>query len=583
MRNMFAFLLIVCTIIGCATPELMESTGFRSPTYAHASESDPLPGWVLSELKKYPLETFLFEVGKRPGTDKEAFENAVADVRERVATRILRKVQHIIRLNDSVQYDMVREHYSAVLEHYCLESQTSPALQLGGLSERNLSVNAARTDQHTYALVYIKRDELKQLYAKQEQKLHREINRILENAQNAENALDIKAAVMTYLQTYPLYEALKEAEIIQIGAEYALNFNEALTRLEHSARDTSGGDALIKSHRQVIKRVKELESKAIVNLGDIAGAIKSQVDTQQISTLGGKVQLEPLTYRHDGLICHFSRDFSNAIQKQLGWHFVHRKRGFKRKNFSLNRMDQGEEYRFSGSCWENGDEITIRGTLRDLHTGKFLASSVVSFLNSQLRPPLVLTPPNYEEFRKNKKVFKPQYIVSDSKNLEIIKPEELHKSQFSPVGGLEVEVWTDKGRDPVYYTKSETMTVFGRVNQPAYLRLLYILADGRKYTLLQDNYYIDPSRINSDIEIGEFVCAPPFGAEILVVAARTEKFPPIQTYEENGYFFLVDQGPESAARALRGEDTRGMKRISDENRTDFQYNETQVVVVTMEK
>ena len=197
----------------------------------------------------------------------------------------------------------------------------------------------------------------------------------------------------------------------------------------------------------------------------------------------------------------------------------------------------------------------------------------MSFLNSQLRPPLVLTPPNYEEFRKNKKVFKPQYIVSDSKNLEIIKPEELHKSQFSPVGGLEVEVWTDKGRDPVYYTKSETMTVFGRVNQPAYLRLLYILADGRKYTLLQDNYYIGPSQVNTDVEIDEFVCAPPFGAEILVAAARTEKFPPIQTYEENGYFFLVDQGPESAALALRGEDTRGMKRISDENRTDFQYNE----------
>ena len=583
MRNMFICFLIVCTTIGCATPELMESTGFRSPNYAHASESDPLPGWVLSELKKYPLETFLFEVGKRPGTDKEAFENAVADARERIATRIIRKVQHIIRLNDSVQYDMVREHYSAVLEHYCLESQMSPALQLGGLSERSLSVDAARTDQHTYALVYIKRDELKQLYAKQEQKLHREINRILENAQNAENALDIKAAVMTYLQTYPLYEALKEAEIIQIGAEYALNFNEVLTRLEHSARDTSGGDALIRSHRQVIKRVKELESKAIVNLGDIIRAIKSQVDTQQISTLGGKVQLEPLTYRHDGLICHFSRDFSTAIQKQLGWHFIHRKRGFKRKNFSLNRMDQGEEYRFSGSCWENGNEITIRGTLRNLHTGEFLASSVVSFLNSQLRPPLVLTPPNYEEFRKNKKVFKPQYIVSDSKNLEIIKPEELHKSQFSPVGGLEVEVWTDKGRDPVYYTKSETMTVFGRVNQPAYLRLLYILADGRKYTLLQDNYYIGPSQVNTDVEIDEFVCAPPFGAEILVAAARTEKFPPIQTYEENGYFFLVDQGPESAALALRGEDTRGMKRISDENRTDFQYNETQVVVVTMEK
>ena len=118
--------------------------------------------------------------------------------------------------------------------------------------------------------------------------------------------------------------------------------------------------------------------------------------------------------------------------------------------------------------------------------------------------------------------------------------------QPSIIGGLEVDVWTDKGRDPVYYVRGETMKVFGRVNQPAYLRLLYILAD-RKYTLLQGNYYVDQSRVNTDVEIGEFVCAPPFGAEILVVAARTEKFPPIEVYEENGYFFLVDQDPESAA------------------------------------
>ena len=154
--------------------------------------------------------------------------------------------------------------------------------------------------------------------------------------------------------------------------------------------------------------------------------------------------------------------------------------------------------------------------------------------------------------------------------------------QLSPVGGLEVDVWTDKGRDPVYYTGGEMMKVFGRVNQPAYLRLLYILDGDRKYTLLQDNYYIDPSQVNTDIEIGEFVCAPPFGAEILVVAARTEKFPPIQTYKENGYDFLVDQDPESAARNFRG-----MKRIHGNNNQqqppNFQHNEAQVVVMTMEK
>lgn len=396
--------------------------------------------------------------------------------------------------------------------------------------------------------------------------------------------LDIEAAVEIYLQTYPVYEALKEAEIIQIGAEYAPNFSDALTRLENSARDTIGGDALMKSHRQVIKRVKELSPEVIVTLNDVASATKSQFKMQKIGTLGGKVQLEPLTYRHNGLICQFSRDFIDAIQNQFKWHFVHRRRGFQRINFNENRTDQGKWYRLSGSCWENGDEITIRKTLRDLHTGEFLASSVVSFLNSQLREGVVCPPPNHKRFDKIRKPFSPRYVGSHSKNPDVITLEERIESQLSPVGGLEVDVWTDKGRDPVYYIRGETMKVFGRVNQPAYLRLLYVLAD-RKYTLLQDNYYVDLSRVNSDVEIGEFVCAPPFGAEILVVAARTEKFPSIQTYEENGYLFLVDQDPESAARAFRGEDMRGMKRIPESNgqqQPNFQHNEAQVVVVTQE-
>ena len=576
MRNMLVCFLIVCTTIGCAVPEVIEKAGFPTTTYAHASETDPLPVWVLSELNKYPIETFLFEVGKSRGTGTAAFENALVDARKRIATRILERVQHIVRSNNSVQYEIVREHYSAVLEHYCLESLKFPALQLGGLSEQNLSVNAARTDQYTYALVYIRRDDLKRLYAEQAQKLHQEINHTLANAQNAENARDIKRAVNIYIQTYPLYEALKEAEIIQIGAEYAPNYNDALTQLEKASTDTIGGESLIMSHRQVIKRVKQIDPPAIVIINDITNAIKSQFNAQNPNLSGAKVQLEPLTYRHEGMVCHFSIDFSNAIQEQLNWHFVQRKRGFKRKNISNSKMIPEERYRFSGSCWENGDEITIRKTLRDLHTGKFIASSVVTFMNSRLREPLVCKPPNYPQFHKIRRVFTPRYI--STKNQGAIKPTKLIEPQLSPVGGLEVEVWTDKGQDPVYYTEGETMKVFVHVNQPSYIRLLYILAGDRKYTLLQNNYYIDSSRINSDVEIGEFVCAPPFGAEMLVVAARTEKFPPIQTYEEDGYDFLVDQDPESAAQAFRG-----MKRISNPDQTDFQHNEAQVVVVTREK
>ena len=118
----------------------------------------------------------------------------------------------------------------------------------------------------------------------------------------------------------------------------------------------------------MIRRVRELSPEVIATLDDVVGAGKLQFETQKIGTLGGKVQLEPLTYKHDGLICQFSRDFSDTIQNNFKWHFVDRKRGFKQKNFNINKINQEVRYRRSGSCWENGDEITIRGnTARSAH------------------------------------------------------------------------------------------------------------------------------------------------------------------------------------------------------------------------
>ena len=73
---------------------------------------------------------------------------------------------------------------------------------------------------------------------------------------------------------------------------------------------------------------------------------------------------------------------------------------------------------------------------------------------------------------------------------------------------------------------------------------------------------------------------------MLVVAARTEEFPPVETYEENGYIYLADQDAESAARSFRG-----MQRIpngnengdEDEPQPSFTQSEAQLVITTMEK
>ena len=237
---------------------------------------------------------------------------------------------------------------------------------------------------------------------------------------------------------------------------------------------------------------------------------------------------------------------------------------------------------------ENGEGITIRATLRNINTGEFIASSVVEFLKTNMRDTLTYQPRGYDQAQIEKKAFNPRYFVKErGNNTETPTSEVLAEYQFSPIGGLKVDLWTDKGRGPLSYTEGDRVKIFARVNQPAYLRLLNTHSGkNQKRTLLVDNFYIGQEKVNSNVKIDEFLCAPPFGTEFVVVAAQTEKFPAIGTYEEDGYIFLVDQDPIKAAASFRG-----LKRITKETdeqpfigpQPSFQQSGAQLTLTTMEK
>ena len=557
MRKLCFYILVVFTTI------------YTSATHG------ALPDWIAPELKKYPIEKYLFHVGESQGTGEQALEAAVDTAHRRIAAEILGNVERVIRYNKSeLQHDMVREHYSAVLEDYCNSRQAWPAMKLRGFHVRNLTVDLARTDSNTYALTYIKRDELKQHYAEHVSELSKEINRLLKSAKLAEETYEIKLAVKKYLQTYPLYEALKEAEIVQVGAEYkyAVNSTEAFKSLAEAAAGTS--DSLQMSHRAVMKRVAELHPQTIASLEDIARAVEFQFSQQRNAAIS-KCWVEPVIYEDSEMIPPFAQNFSTELLERLSWPSIEPLHSFKPTSpdsVSMNQMDSLG--RLTSSCWENGDEITIRLTVRNVNTGNFVAAAVVQLLDSQLREVFTRKPVNYEEMRSERDAFDPQNSPLLSKN------DEIRWSSKE----LKVEVWTHEGRGPLRYVQDEKVKIFVRVNQPAYVRLLYTLAD-RKRTLLEGNFHIDTSQVNSAVEIGEFLCTAPFGPELLVVAARTEKFPPIETHEENGYFYIVDADPESAARRFRG-----LKRIPDpapdppeQQSPSFQQSEAQIVITTIEK
>ena len=407
------YLLVMLATVGCAIQEPVENTRFSVganlstttpiPTRADLTQSDlfntaqtNLPDWVLPELNKYPVDTFFFDVGIVQGSDEKAFEKAVAEAQAKVAQRIVQRVQKIIRFSKAeLQYDMVLEHYSTVLEHYKPVSKGSTALKLEGFSVRNLSVDLARTDWNTYAFIYIKRDELKQFYAKRASELRLKINQILVSAQAAEKAYDIEDAVKKYMNTYPFYEELKEAEIIQVGVEYAPHLSNAFTNLAKAAMGGSGNSLM--SHRKVVKRVEEFERKLITSVEDVANGIISQF-SRQVNRSDSEILMDPFTYEDSMMISDFSRELHGALQKQPAWRSVDRMRGF------VN-VERTGHLQFSGSYWENGDEITVRATLRNVNTGDFRASAVVRLLGSRLRSPIAFKPPNYQQAQIEMKAF----------------------------------------------------------------------------------------------------------------------------------------------------------------------------------
>ena len=45
------------------------------------------PDWVLPELKKYPIEKYIFDVGRSDGTHEEAFKEAIAKASKRISEK----------------------------------------------------------------------------------------------------------------------------------------------------------------------------------------------------------------------------------------------------------------------------------------------------------------------------------------------------------------------------------------------------------------------------------------------------------------------------------------------------------------
>ncbi|MEK7397516.1 MAG: DUF4384 domain-containing protein, partial [Candidatus Poribacteria bacterium] len=405
-------------------------------------------------------------------------------------------------------------------------------------------VDADKKTATVYAFAYVSRADMKRAYAQEKQNLIQQINLILKDAQTYESKSETMDAVTKYLSLYPIYEKLKEAEMILTVVGGSNSIQEAFSELEGEKQ----GSKLLMSQTEVSNNVDRLLSESLGSLSDVAMSVVMRL-SKQINTPSGKILVIPLTYQDTKMGSLFARQFRAELEQQIiqlaNWKVAEQAKSFSPKSSQIMRdlaKESGAELILSGTYWERGNEIRLLINVRDINSGKVLAGTDLSFETSILPSNVGIKPENYESALIAQGAFKEGEIVS---------------------GQLFVETWTNKGNDNIMYSSGETMKVYVRVNRETHIRLLYILADGR-WTLLYDDLYIDSSKVNQAVEIPtEFECAPPFGAEMLVVIARTEPFEQLDAIEEDGYTFINKEPalPQSTARSLASavRNEKGMK------------------------
>ena len=305
-----------------------------------------------------------------------------------------------------------------------------------------------------------------------------------------------------------------------------LNGFAYLRKLEfiHLAIATVTNNALstVKSAPTELSKVKELLKQQLIkiqaynanNLTKVAEHLAQSLAIK-VGSLKKPIQLLNFTYRNSGINSQFSSRFHQVLKSAL-----------QAKNIELAEVSnailydafQRNTYQLKGCYWEQRESNQIRLVilLEEGSTGKLITSLDLYLNRSVLQKQKIrFVPANYRKALTQIKVF--------------------NQNQSPTRGGLELDVWTNKGKQNPIFIKGEEVKFYVKANKPCYLRFIYHLADGTTVLLL-DNYYIGVNKINKVYEIPQvFECAAPFGLEILHLNAQARQFRGISIQKTEGY------------------------------------------------
>jgi hypothetical protein len=487
-----------------------------------------------------------------PNPQKLAREKAVKAVFYKLNGRI-RNVILATKNRPGGGHQNVAAYYSTVAQN------PRVVIKLPGIIDVPIPTAVMNDSDNVYFIVAVEREELIDFYTKKSEKLREEIDTILNDPELLRNPT---YAGQQYLSTYSRYEALKEAEMIVLGANNHLTTEQVFQTLQRN----------VTQHHDTIYTVNQyFESKyPVTDVRSVAHVISQQLAMQNPNS-SDRVQLDQFTYGISELPSKFSVSLVGALEQQLTVQWA---------TFSPPEPSASNAHplgfgknitsRLSGTFWELGNKITVRATLRDVNTGEFQAVTVVRF-NKNLN-------------NINVDRYAPQGYQSAVDRLVARAEDQLHRRTDGPMApprvgpsiaeggqgasrpgqptplqpnpgthghigsGFTVELSTDRPEQNPYFYVGDRTNVYVRVNRPAYYRLGYHFVDDR-YAILSDNNYIN--KVNEWVKVpGRLVFTEPIGAESIHVVAQETQLPPIETYTAGRNQFV--RVPPSNSRTRDG-------------------------------
>ena len=358
------------------------------------------------------------------------------------------------------------------------------------------------SEKQLYVLAYLKKSDLQQKYVAAKAQYQQNITRTLEKSDGKLKQKYYKDALKTCLEGFA---DLRKLEFM----------HWALATLTSVAPDPKGIDSYKEKLHKQLTKIQQYKTNDLVTVANHL----AQCLSIKVGGLDKPVQLLNFSYRNSGINSQFSRKFRQVLKAALN------KKGIEVaevNNAILYDAFQRNAYQLKGSYWEDANQQQVRlvTVLEEGSSGKLLTSLDVYLDQGPLRQ---------QDIR-----FKPAQYQKALAQIKIF-----NQNQSPTRGGLELDVWTNKGKQNPIFVQGEDVKFYVKANKPCYLRFVYHLADGTTVLLL-DNYYIGANKVNQVYEIPQvFECAAPFGLEILHLNAQSRQFGNVPTQRVEGYKVIM--------------------------------------------